>query len=90
MKLLLKNCCIVDHENTYEGAMDIYIENGRIASIGPQLVMEADRIIDAAGLKVLPGFIDMHTHLREPGFEYKETVYSGTRAAARGGYTTLC
>ncbi|HWQ29811.1 MAG TPA: dihydroorotase, partial [Negativicutes bacterium] len=90
MRLLLKKCCIVDPENTYEGAMDIYIENGRINCIGQQLEMEADRVVDAAGYKVLPGFIDMHTHLREPGFEYKETVHSGTRAAARGGYTTLC
>lgn len=90
MRLLLKNCSIVDPENIYESPMDIYIENGRIVCMGQKLEREADRIIDTSGFKVLPGFIDMHTHLREPGFEHKETVHTGTRAAARGGFTTLC
>lgn len=90
MSLLIKHCSIIDSENNYEGIYDIYIESGIIKLIEPAIKKNADRVIDAAGLKLLPGFIDMHTHLREPGFEYKETVYSGTRAAARGGYTTLC
>ncbi len=90
MRLLVKNCCIVDPANAYEGVNDIYIEDGIIKEIAPSIGLKAGMVIDAQGFYVLPGFVDMHTHLREPGFEYKETVYSGTRAAARGGYTTVC
>jgi dihydroorotase len=90
MRLLLKNCSIVDPVLDYEGIRDIYIEDGSIRRIEDSISAEADRVIDAAGLYVLPGFVDMHVHLREPGFEYKETVYTGTRAAARGGYTGIC
>lgn len=90
MRLLIKHCSIVDSADNHEGINDIYLEDGVIKLIKPAIESTADRIIDAAGLYVLPGFIDMHVHLREPGFEHKETVYSGTRAAARGGYTTIC
>jgi dihydroorotase len=90
MRLLIKHCNIVDSTYDYEGSNDIYIEDGIITHIESSIDLEADKVIDAKGLYVLPGFVDMHTHLREPGFEYKETVYSGTRAAARGGYTTVC
>ncbi len=90
MRLLIKHCNIVDPDYDYQGINDIYIEAGVIKRIEPAIEVEADKVIEARGLSVLPGFIDMHTHLREPGFEYKETVYSGARAAARGGYTTVC
>lgn len=90
MRLLIKNCTIVDPENVYEGINDIYIENGVIKHIEPLIELKADRIIEAGGLHLLPGFVDMHAHLREPGFEHKETVCSGTIAAAAGGYTTVC
>lgn len=90
MRLLIKNCSIIDTANAYEGINDIYVDAGIIMGIEPSIKLEADRIIDAKGLYLLPGFVDMHTHLREPGFEYKETVYSGTRAAAKGGYTSIC
>jgi len=90
MRLLIKQCSIIDPGNTYKGINDIYIEDGLIRLIEPSIGLSADKVIDAAGLFLLPGFIDMHAHLREPGFEYKETVYSGTRAAARGGYTSIC
>ncbi|MBP7072439.1 MAG: dihydroorotase [Clostridia bacterium] len=90
MRLLIKQCSIIDPGNTYEGINDIYIEDGLIRLIEPSIGLAADKVIDTAGLFLLPGFIDIHAHLREPGFEYKETVYSGTRAAARGGYTSIC
>jgi len=69
---------------------DVLIRDGRIAAVGPGVAAEAGRIIDAAGLIVCPGLIDIHCHLREPGFEHKETIETGTRAAARGGFTTVC
>lgn len=90
MKLLIRNCSIIDPVNDFEGIKDIYIEGGQIKRVERSIDVEADRVIDAKGFHVLPGFVDMHAHLREPGFEYKETVYSGTRAAARGGYTGIC
>ena len=90
MKLLIKNCSIAEPSIDYEGIKDIYIEDGIIKGIEENISLEADIVIDAAGLWVLPGFVDLHAHLREPGFEYKETVHSGTRAAARGGFTTVC
>ncbi|HPL53893.1 MAG TPA: dihydroorotase [Bacillota bacterium] len=90
MELLIKNCSIEDPVNRYEGIKDIYIEDGVIKRIEPSIKQEADKTIDAKGLYILPGLVDMHAHFREPGFEHKETVYSGSRAAARGGFTTVC
>jgi dihydroorotase len=69
---------------------DVLIREGRIAAVGPGVAAEAGRIIDAAGLIVCPGLVDIHCHLRDPGFEHKETIETGTRAAARGGFTTVC
>jgi dihydroorotase len=73
---------------------DVLIKDGKILSAGgtipPGNFPEGCQIIPAAGLVVCPGFIDLHCHLREPGFEYKETIATGTRAAARGGFTTVC
>jgi dihydroorotase len=74
-------------ENT--GQRDILIENGIIKAIAKD-VGDADEIIDASGRIVFPGFIDLHCHLREPGQEYKEDIVSGTKAAAKGGYTAVC
>lgn len=68
---------------------DIAIDNGRIISLEPKIDGAFDETIDAEGFNIFPGFIDVHTHLREPGFFYKETIESGTRAAARGGYTAV-
>lgn len=69
---------------------DVLIREGRIAAIGPDVAAEGERTIDARGLIVCPGLVDIHCHLREPGFEHKETIETGTRAAARGGFTTVC
>jgi len=69
---------------------DVLIREGRIAAVGPDVAAEAERIVDARGLIVCPGLVDIHCHLREPGFEHKETIETGTRAAARGGFTTVC
>ena len=69
---------------------DVLIREGRIAAVGAGAASEAERVIDATGLIVCPGFVDLHCHLREPGFEHKETIASGTLAAARGGFTTVC
>jgi dihydroorotase len=69
---------------------DVMIRDGRIAAVGAGTARETEHVIDAAGLIVCPGFVDLHCHLREPGFEHKETIASGTLAAARGGFTTVC
>ncbi|HYE10890.1 MAG TPA: amidohydrolase family protein, partial [Patescibacteria group bacterium] len=90
MKILVKNACIIDAVDSYPQGSDILIVDGIIEQIGVGVEAEADQIIDGTDLTVLPGLVDMHCHLREPGFEYKETVASGTHAAARGGYTTIC
>jgi len=71
--------------------MDILVEDGHVAAIGERLEAPARvKTLDAAGLVVAPGFIDLHTNLREPGFEYKETIESGSRAAVAGGFTAIC
>ena len=83
---------VIDPKLGLDGLMDIVVVDGRIARIGPneaEMVIEAERI-DASGLTVTPGFVDLHCHLREPGFEQKETIATGTSAAAKGGFTTVC
>ena len=67
----------------------ILIEDGKIASIGGNIPKDAE-VIDGKGYFVAPGFVDVHTHLREPGFEHKETIATGTASAAKGGFTTIC
>jgi len=100
MKILIKNGHIIDPSQGIDGGGDILIEDGKIKEIrvqgfkGSRVQGSKDsslsKDIDATGLYVLPGFIDMHTHLREPGFEYKETIKTGTNAAVKGGFTTVC
>ena len=90
MRTLIKNGYVIDPSENREGIRDILIEDARICKVGERPELSADRIIDATGCHVYPGFIDMHVHLREPGFEYKETVATGTASAAAGGYTTIC
>jgi dihydroorotase len=91
MSLLLRNGRVLDPAAGMDAILDILTAGGRIARVGPRLsAPEGARVIDVAGKVVCPGFIDIHVHLREPGQEYKETVASGTRAAAAGGYTAVC
>jgi len=91
MSLLIKNGRVVDPANSTDAVQDVLIGGGRIERVGRDLpVADGTTILDATGKIVCPGFIDIHVHLREPGFEYKETVASGTRAAAAGGFTAVC
>ncbi|WP_066365129.1 dihydroorotase [Neobacillus fumarioli] len=88
MKLLIQNACFIA-SNGEKNEADILIENGVITKIADEIKTEVDRMIDASGLFVAPGFVDLHVHLREPGGEKKETIATGTLAAARGGFTTV-
>lgn len=87
-KLLIKNGTAVLPEG--EVRCDILTENGKIAAMAPDLADPDAKVIDAAGLHVFPGLIDMHVHLREPGYEYKEDIASGCAAAVKGGFTQVC
>lgn len=85
MSILLKNCTIVNADITHQG--DILIENDKITKIG-SLSNQADTVLNCSGKIVVPGLIDMHVHFRDPGFEYKEDIESGSHAAVAGGVTT--
>jgi dihydroorotase len=90
-RLLIRNGRVVDPSQGLDQGMDLLLENGVVAAIGERLDPPArTKVFDAAGLVVAPGFIDLHTHLREPGFEHKETIESGCGAAVAGGFTALC
>lgn len=89
MKLLIKNGHVVDPGNKIDEVMDILADGGKISKVARSIDTKADTVIDAAGKIVMPGIVDMHVHLREPGREDKETVFSGTRAAAKGGVTSV-
>src|SRR5438105_5301085 len=91
MTLLIRGGRVIDPAGSVDAVQDVLIEHGKIARIGGRLTTsQGATVIDAAGKWVCPGFIDMHVHLREPGHEYKETVATGTRAAAAGGFTAVC
>ncbi|MBC7348364.1 MAG: dihydroorotase [Candidatus Aminicenantes bacterium] len=90
MKLLIKKGRVLDPGQKIDGRFDLLLVDGLIAEIKPEIATEVDRTIQAEGWLVVPGFIDLHVHLREPGYEHKETIASGSRAAARGGFTTIC
>lgn len=89
MKTLIRQGRLVDPATGIGGVMDILIEDGKIAVIGSTILDEEAEVIDARGLVVCAGLVDMHVHLREPGFEYKETVETGAAAAAAGGFTAI-
>ncbi len=87
-KILIKGGTVTDGAG--ERVCDLLIEGGRIAKLQSSIEQSGARVIDARGLHVFPGFFDIHCHLREPGFEYKEDIQSGTLAAAAGGFTSIC
>ncbi|HYK16637.1 MAG TPA: dihydroorotase [Bryobacteraceae bacterium] len=89
-KLIIRNGRVIDPANGLDKVADVLIEEDKIAALGEKLQVSGAERFDASGLVVAPGFIDMHAHLREPGFEHAETIESGSRAAAAGGFTTIC
>jgi dihydroorotase len=90
MPIVIKNGRVIDPASQTDRVADVLIVDGRIAGVAPNLVSPKAEIFDATGMIVAPGFIDMHVHLREPGFEHAETIESGARAAAAGGFTSVC
>jgi len=88
--IIIWNGQVID-PGRFNGRADVLIQDGKIAAVGPDLkVPSGATVIEAAGNWVLPGLVDLHVHLREPGFEYKETIMSGTAAAVAGGFTSVC
>ena len=90
MQILLKNGTLIDYKTNTNDQYDILIENDKIKEIAKEITAPADKVIDCTNLNIIPGMIDMHCHLREPGFEYKETIETGSKSAVAGGFTTIC
>jgi len=90
MRTLIKGGRIIDPANNVDAVADLLFEDGVIKEIGQGLDFAAANVIDASGMWVVPGLIDMHVHLRDPGFLHKETIATGSRAAVAGGFTTIC
>src|SRR5262245_1296330 len=88
--LLIRNGTIIDPSQALSARRDLLIRDGLVAAIDGRIEAPGAEVFEAAGLIVAPGFIDLHVHLREPGFEYKETILSGARAAVAGGFTAVC
>ncbi|HYP13227.1 MAG TPA: dihydroorotase [Bryobacteraceae bacterium] len=89
-KLIIRNGRVIDPASGQDGIADVLIEDGRIVFVGTDADGTGAEVFDASGMIVAPGFIDMHVHLREPGFEHAETIETGARAAAAGGFTSVC
>lgn len=89
-KLVIRNGRVIDPASKLDTVCDVFCVNGYVAAIGERLYATGAEEFDATGLIVAPGFIDMHVHLREPGFEHAETIETGARAAAAGGFTSIC
>ncbi|MDD3802478.1 MAG: dihydroorotase [Desulfuromonas thiophila] len=90
MKTLIRNGRLIDPSQQLDGQFDLLIEQGQVSQVASGIAAEGvDEVIDASGLLVVPGLVDLHVHLRDPGYEYKEDIVSGTRAAAAGGFTSV-
>lgn len=90
MKTLLKNGTLIDYKTNTFDKFDVLIEDDKVSKIEKNITENADTIIDCMNLNIMPGMIDMHCHLREPGFEHKETIETGSKSAVAGGFTTIC
>lgn len=90
MRILIKNGHVLDPKTQYDEVSDVLIEGERIVRVDKEISDDVDKIVDASECYVMPGFIDLHVHLRDPGLEYKETLQTGGMAGARGGITTIC
>ena len=90
MKLLIKNGNVIDPATNTDAVLDVLVEDGVIKAVAPSISDDADKVIDASGLVVAPGLIDMHVHFRDPGQTHKEDIKTGSKAAAKGGFTTVC
>ncbi len=91
MSILIKNGRVIDPAHNIDGHYEIFIDGKKIRGVYPKAKgPKTDKIIDASGCIVIPGLVDMHAHLRDPGFEYKESIRTGTMAAVRGGFTSVC
>lgn len=88
--ILIKNGRLVDPKNNIDAVKDILVVDNKVAKIEESISESADKVIDATNLVVMPGLIDLHVHFREPGYENKETIATGSRAAAMGGFTSVC
>ncbi len=89
-KLVIKNGRVIDPAQNFDQITDLAIEDGIIRQLGANIDTTGSETFDASGMVVAPGFVDIHVHLREPGFEHSETIESGSRAAAAGGFTSIC
>lgn len=87
--LLIKNGYLIDPKSKFEGKKDILVEDGKICRIGEEIEADGAEVIEAEGLIVAPGLVDVHVHFRDPGFTYKEDIETGAKAAAKGGFTTV-
>ena len=90
MILLIKNGQVINPATQTNEVLDLLVEDGKVKEMAAGITKQADRVIDAKGCYVMPGFIDLHVHLREPGFEYKETIKTGTEAAAYNSESNDC
>ena len=90
MNTLLKNGTVIDYASNTQKKLDILIENDKISKIAEKIEVSADKVVDCTGLYIMPGMVDMHCHLREPGGEHKETIETGSKSAVAGGFTTIC
>lgn len=90
MAILIKNGRVINPSENLDNVMDIYVEDGVIKEKAETIDRQADSVIDAKGCYVMPGLIDLHVHFRDPGLTYKEDIETGSRAAAKGGFTTVC
>ena len=90
MRILFKNGTVVDYANKLEKKLDILVEEDKIAKLAENISEEADKVIDCSGYIIMPGMIDVHCHLREPGGEHKGTIETESKSAVAGGFTTIC